>query len=58
MYKFATKSEDDYFKAGVFYNGQKLVELLIEKEDDEFHIRVYDGNDFAEGEWHDYEESD
>ena len=58
MYKFATKSEDDYFKAGVFYNGQKLVELLIEKDEDQFSMFVYDGNDNPEGAWYDYEESD
>ena len=58
MYKFATKSDGDYFTAAVFYNGQKLVELLIEKEDDQFAMFVYDGNDNQEGAWYDYEESD
>jgi hypothetical protein len=58
MYKFVNKTDGDYFKAAVFYNGQKLTEFMIDKERDEFYIAVEDGNLNLRADWHDYEESD
>lgn len=58
MFKFVTKGDPEFFKAAVFYNGQKLMEFFIEKEEDSFSTFVYDGNDNFIESWYDYEESD
>lgn len=58
MYKFVNKTDGDYFTAAVFYNGQKLIHLYIDKQHDEFYVILEDGNENLMNEWTDYEESD
>lgn len=56
MFKFYTKGGDNHLEGAVFYNGQRMLELWINKHNDEIIIEVCDGTGKTMVGWIDYEE--
>ena len=63
MFKFVSKGGAHDNEAALFYNGQRIMTMYTTVfSDGEVIIRVEDGSDFEQAQWHDwiedFEESD
>lgn len=58
MFKFYTKGDGSYLEGAVFYNGQRILTMYMNKHHDEILVEIVDGADNVMADWIDFEESD
>lgn len=58
MFKFYTKGGESHLEGAVFYNGQRVLEVWINKHNDEIIVEVTDGSGTTMAGWVDFEEAD
>lgn len=57
MFKFYTKGGNDHLEGAVFYNGQKILTMFINKHNDEIIVEIDNGSEVMAS-WIDFEETE
>lgn len=58
MFKFYTKGGESHLEGAVFYNGQRVLKIWINKHQDEILVEIEDGAGTTVAHWIDFEETD